>query len=380
MKKTVTSRQSIKMITMLCLIYVASCKTTDNQTTTSPPPSTKEDFIGSTYKSDLKLIDRAMADVESLRYQLPRHKGKDLNQLSYEEVEETLFNRLAQDKGEDIKAVYYALREEPIYKELRLAQAKSLRIMGEKTASARAITEYDLAAILSPFEELLNQTDVSEKYVNYSKALKEAITGTLSSHIQDMEKAKEVVDGEEVIKNYDKSAFQNAAQGKISAIENEILADSGLTDGEKTILLQTSTLAYEKTALISSILNEDTSEGGRVQWSWRKFWKVVKVVVAVVVVAAVSAYVAPYIAIPVFKALGAKTAIANSAITFSQIGGSILKLGAISSNLAITGAGVTTAVASGFAGQYVASEYYCGATRCNRCSSYSLMSTIASCY
>lgn len=369
-------RQSVKMV-MLCLIYVASCKTTDNQTATPP---TKESFIGATFKSDLALIDRSMAEVESLRYQLPRNKGKDMSQLSFEDIEETLFNRVAQDKGEDILAIYAELKKEPVYQELQLAQAKSLRIMEEKMASARAITDYDLAAILSPFDELLHKTDVSEKYVNYSKALKEAITSTLISHIQDMEKAKEIEDGKEVIKNYDRLAFQNAAQSKISAIEKEILTDSRLTEGEIIILLQTSTLAYEKAALISSILNDDSgTEGGRTQWSWRNFFKVVAIVAAVVVVVAVAVYVAPIIAPKIILAFGSKYTAAQTATTFLKIGGSILKIGSAKS-LAITGAGVATALLSGAAGSYAGSQYYCQAHHCGQCHrAYFLYNTVESC-
>jgi hypothetical protein len=366
--KNFNQKFNLRKVTLALLITLAACQQNEEPTKVA---KTKEELIGTSFKADLALIEKATLEVDQLKYQLPQNRGKALNEISFTEYQETIINRLVPEKGKQVVKVYDELVNSSAYERLISAQSKALSIFKSQMADARTASDVDLNSILNPFNSELNNSEISEKSKRYIRSLKDALVSTLNEHLQKLDKAATIVNGEKVIENYDHKALSFGFQAKISSVELDIIADGNVQTSEKQLLLLATSQAYEKANLISNLFENTSTSSGRIQWSWRSFFKVVAVAVAVAVIVVVAPIAAAAIA-PSLVGSGVAT-------TVGGIVGSI----AGTSALTITAAGVAVAALTSIATSYIAGQVYCASVSwdCNNdCSNtYSLYNSVKKC-
>ena len=223
--KNFNQKFNLRKVTLALLITLAACQQNEEPTKVA---KTKEELIGTTFKADLALIEKATLEVDQLKYQLPQNKGKALNEINFTDYQETIVKRLATEKGEEVVKLYNEVTESAAYQRLALAQSKALSILQAQVANARTASEVDLNSILSPFDGELNNSQISEKSKGFIKSLKDALITTLNGHLKELDKATTIVNGEKVIENYDDKVLSSALRSKISAIEIDIIADQSI--------------------------------------------------------------------------------------------------------------------------------------------------------
>jgi hypothetical protein len=370
--KNFNQKFNLRKVTLALLITLAACQQNEEPTKVA---KTKEELIGTTFRADLALIEKATLEVDQLKYQLPQNKGKALNEINFTEYQETIVNRLATEKGEEVVKLYNEVTESAAYQRLTLAQSKALSILQAQVSNARTASEVDLNSILSPFDGELNNSQISEKSKGFIKSLKDVLITTLNGHLQELDKATTIVNGEKVIENYDDKVLSSALQSKISAIEIDIIADQSINLAEKQLLLLVTSQAYEKANLVSNLFESSSISNGRVQWGWlRKAFKVVALAVAVAVIVVA----APYVAAAIAPSLVGGTA----ATTFGSIIG-VAAGTAATAGLTITATGIAVAALTSVATSYIGGQIYCASVSwdCdNDCSdNYSLYNTVKDC-
>ncbi|MCX8491129.1 MAG: hypothetical protein ORN54_08685, partial [Cyclobacteriaceae bacterium] len=351
------------------LISLAACQQSDEL---SKVAKTKEELIGANFKADLALIEKATVEVDQLKYQMPKNKGKALNEIGFDDYQQTIVNRVAVDKGVDVVKVYAALLKSQSYQNLMVAQSKALTLLNAQISRARTASEIDMNTIFGFLDIELNNSQISEKSRGYIKSLKDALVTTITQHLQAMDKAATIENGQKVIKNYDEKALSSSFQSKISAIELEIIADGNIFIAEKQMLLLATSQSYEKANLLSNLFGGSATSNGRVNWSWRSFFKIVAVVVAVVVVAVA----APYVAAAIAPSLSG-----TAAITISQIAATVVSAGA--NGLVISTTGLAVLALTSVTTSYIGGQIYCASVSwdCNNnCSdSFSLYNSVKTC-
>jgi hypothetical protein len=356
-----------KSALLVFLISLAACQQSDELTKVA---KTKEELIGANFKADLALIEKATVEVDQLKYQMPKNKGKALNEIGFDEYQQTIVNRVAVDKGDDVVKVYSALSKSQSYQNLMVAQSKALTLLNAQVSSARTASEIDINTILGPFDIELGNSQISEKSRGYIKSLKDALVTTVTQHLQAMDKAATIENGQKVIKNYDEKALSSSFQSKISAIELEIIADGNIVVAEKQMLLLATSQSYEKANLLSNLFGGTATSNGRVNWSWGSFFKIVAVVVAVVVIVVAAPYVAAAIA---------PSLTGTAAATIGQIAGAVVG----ANGLAITATGIAVAALTSVTTSYISGQIYCASVSwdCNNnCSdSFSLYNSVKTC-
>jgi hypothetical protein len=363
--KNFNPKFNLRKVTLALLITLAACQQNGEPTKVA---KTKEELIGTTFKADLALIEKATLEVDQLKYQLPQNKGKALNEISFEDYQQTIINRVAVDKGEDVVRVYNALNKNQNYQNVIFAQTKALTILDSQLSSAKIATDIDLNAILNPFDLELNNTNVSSKYKEYIRSLKTALTTSLNSHFQEIEKNSKIIDGQKVIDNYSSKSLLQAFQKNINEVEQKILKDEDISRDEKINLLLATTQTYEKANIISNLLPDSSNaggEGGRVQWSWKKFFKIAAAVVAVATVIVAGVYLGPAI-LTVVNSLGI-----NASATLIAAGSTLGKIvGGVTVGSALTGVATS----------YIGSKMYCmQRLDCDSCDSFGLVGSMVKC-
>lgn len=354
--KNFNQKFNLRKVTLALLITLAACQQNEEPTKVA---KTKEELIGTTFKADLALIEKATLEVDQLKYQLPQNKGKALNEISFEDYQQTIINRVAVDKGEDVVRVYNALNKNQNYQNVILAQTKALTILDSQLSNAKTATDINLTAVLSPFDAELDKGQSSDKYKEYVRSLKESLISSLRSHLEEIEKTAKIENGEKVISNYDSKALSTLLSSKIAAIENSILVDKEISDDEKKALLVATTIANKQGLVLADLLsNSGNNSGGRIAGFWKVFAKIAAVVVAVGAVV-VTAGIASAILTPLLY---------TGATTLLAVGATI-------------GNAIAVSAISKVVGSCIGGKIYCAERPdCQNCDSFGLAASVYNCF